>query len=34
LIETEKLTVSEQQIRTALSEGLSLAQALEKFGHV
>src|SRR5690606_35602213 len=34
LDKSEKLTQQEIQIRKSLSEGMSLAQALEKFGHV
>jgi regulator of RNase E activity RraA len=34
LIEAEKLTQKEAQIRVQLQAGLTLAQALEKFGHV
>lgn len=34
LIEAERLTVIERQIRVELQNGLTLAQALEKFGHV
>jgi regulator of RNase E activity RraA len=34
LIEAEKLTLKEAQIRAELRSGLTLAQALEKFGHV
>jgi 4-hydroxy-4-methyl-2-oxoglutarate aldolase len=34
LIEAERLTAKEVAIRAELSNGLSLSQALEKFGHV
>ena len=34
LIEAEKLTRTEENIRAELKKGLTLAQALEKFGHV
>lgn len=34
LLEAERLTVIERQIRIELKNGLTLAQALEKFGHV
>lgn len=34
LVETEKLTSTEVSIRHELSQGLSLAEALKKFGHV
>jgi regulator of RNase E activity RraA len=34
LAEAERLTQKEVQIRAALANGLSLAQALERFGHV
>lgn len=34
LLESERLTKREVLIRTELSQGLSLAQALQKFGHV
>jgi regulator of RNase E activity RraA len=34
LAESERLTATEAAIRTQLSEGLTLAQALAKYGHV
>jgi regulator of RNase E activity RraA len=34
LIEAEKLTDTERQIRGELAKGLTLAQALEQYGHV
>lgn len=34
LVEAEKLTRTEENIRAELKNGLTLAQALEKFGHV
>ncbi|HYH41539.1 MAG TPA: RraA family protein, partial [Burkholderiales bacterium] len=34
LVESEKLTRTEENIRAELKKGLTLAQALEKFGHV
>jgi regulator of RNase E activity RraA len=34
LVESEKLTRTEENIRAELKNGLTLAQALEKFGHV
>jgi 4-hydroxy-4-methyl-2-oxoglutarate aldolase len=34
LIESERLTRTEIQVREELKQGLTLAQALEKFGHV
>ncbi|MCY1203909.1 4-carboxy-4-hydroxy-2-oxoadipate aldolase/oxaloacetate decarboxylase [compost metagenome] len=34
LIEAEKLTDTERQIRVELAKGLTLAQALEQYGHV
>jgi 4-hydroxy-4-methyl-2-oxoglutarate aldolase len=34
LIEAERLTQTEQRIRAELKKGLTLAQALEQFGHV
>ena len=34
LLESERLTATEIQIRAELKKGLTLAQALEKFGHV
>jgi 4-hydroxy-4-methyl-2-oxoglutarate aldolase len=34
LVEAEKLTTSEVQIREKLSKGLSLTEALKEFGHV
>jgi regulator of RNase E activity RraA len=34
LVESERLTATETAIRTQLSEGLTLAEALAKYGHV
>ncbi len=34
LLESEKLTRTEENIRAELQKGMTLAQALEKFGHV
>jgi 4-hydroxy-4-methyl-2-oxoglutarate aldolase len=34
LVEAERLTEKERLIRTELQQGLSLAEALAKFGHV
>ncbi|MCW0211018.1 RraA family protein [Achromobacter veterisilvae] len=34
LVEAEKLTDTERQIRVELAKGLTLAQALEQYGHV
>jgi len=34
LAEAERLTATEAAIRTQLSEGLTLAEALAKYGHV
>jgi len=34
LIEAERLTVIEKNIRTEIASGLSLAEALKKYGHV
>ncbi|MEN9773235.1 MAG: hypothetical protein RL322_305 [Pseudomonadota bacterium] len=34
LVEAERLCATEREIRTALSRGLSLADALKQFGHV
>jgi len=34
LVEAERLTQTERDIRVELAKGLTLAQALEKFGHV
>ena len=34
LLESEKLTRTEENIRVELQKGMTLAQALEKFGHV
>jgi len=34
LAESERLTATEAAIRTQLSEGLTLAEALAKYGHV
>jgi 4-hydroxy-4-methyl-2-oxoglutarate aldolase len=34
LVEAERLTATEVSIRKDLSQGLSLAEALAKYGHV
>jgi hypothetical protein len=34
LEEAERLTQTERRIRVELSKGLTLAEALEKYGHV